>query len=84
MSVQFGRWNFDGQPVDPDYLEKVKRTSSLRTAQTTDGSYSKQNLSILYRAFHTTKGVSPRNAASRHRVRRHPHLGRPPGQSRRT
>ena len=24
MSVQFGRWNADGNPVDRDYLEKVK------------------------------------------------------------
>ncbi len=24
MSVQFGRWNIDGKPVDRNYLEKVK------------------------------------------------------------
>ena len=24
MSVQFGRWNFDGQSVDPEYISKVR------------------------------------------------------------
>src|SRR6266852_1242648 len=54
MSVQFGRWNFDGKPVDGDYLEKV---SPLLAPYGPDdsGSYSKGNISILYRAFHTTK-----------------------------
>ena len=54
MSVQFGRWNFDDKPVDRDYLEKV---SPLLAPYGPDGagSYSKGNISILYRAFHTTK-----------------------------
>jgi asparagine synthase (glutamine-hydrolysing) len=54
MSVQFGRWNTDGQPVDRDYFEKV---SPLLAPYGPDGagSYSKGNISILYRAFHTTK-----------------------------
>jgi hypothetical protein len=26
MSVQFGRWNFEGQPPASDYMEKVTRT----------------------------------------------------------
>src|SRR5882762_7531099 len=54
MSVQFGKWNFDGRPVDRDYLEKVK--ASIAPYGPDDaGSYSKGNISILYRAFHTTK-----------------------------
>src|SRR5467141_3964877 len=54
MSVQFGRWNFDGKPVDRDYLEKVK--ASIAPYGPDDaGSYSKGNISILYSAFHTTK-----------------------------
>jgi asparagine synthase (glutamine-hydrolysing) len=54
MSVQFGRWNFDGKPVDRDYLEKVK--ASIAPYGPDDvGSYSKNNISILYHAFHTTK-----------------------------
>jgi asparagine synthase (glutamine-hydrolysing) len=54
VSVQFGRWNFDGEPVDRDYLDKV---SPLLASYGPDGasSYSNENISILYRAFHTTK-----------------------------
>lgn len=54
MSIQFGRWNFDGEPVDRDYLEKI---SPLIAPYGPDGagSYSNGNISILYRAFHTTK-----------------------------
>ena len=54
MSAQFGRWNFDGKPVDRAYLEKV--TPLLQPYGLDDqGSYSKGDISILYRAFHTTK-----------------------------
>src|SRR5712664_2792769 len=54
MSVQFGRWNFDGKPVDRDYLEKAK--ASIAPYGPDDaGSYAKNNVSILYHAFHTTK-----------------------------
>ena len=54
MSVQFGRWNLDGKPVDRDYLEKV---TPLLAPYGPDGagSYSNGNISILYRGFHTTK-----------------------------
>ncbi|MCI0724319.1 MAG: asparagine synthase-related protein, partial [Acidobacteria bacterium] len=54
MSVQFGRWNFDGKPVGRDYLEKVE---PLLAPYGPDdrGSYSKESISMLYRAFHTTK-----------------------------
>jgi asparagine synthase (glutamine-hydrolysing) len=54
VSVQFGSWNFDGSPVDRDYLEKV---SPLLHPYGPDGggSYSKGNISMLYRGFHTTK-----------------------------
>src|SRR6266481_526081 len=54
MSVQFGRWNFDDKPVDCDYLEKVKPLLAPYGPDDA-GSYSKGNISILYRAFHTTK-----------------------------
>jgi len=53
MSVQFGRWNLDGKPVDRHYLEKVKSLLSPYGPDDT-GSYSKGNINILYRAFHTT------------------------------
>src|SRR5579859_1137658 len=54
MSVQFGTWNFDGKPVDRDYLAKAK-ASIAPYAPDDAGSYEKENLSILYHAFHTTK-----------------------------
>ncbi len=54
MSLQFGRWNFDGKPVDRDHLEKVKPVLAPYGPDDA-GSYSKGNISILYHAFHTTK-----------------------------
>lgn len=54
MSVQFGRLNFDGKPVDPAYFEKVKSVIAPYGPDNA-GSYSKNNISILYHAFHTTK-----------------------------
>jgi asparagine synthase (glutamine-hydrolysing) len=54
MSVQFGRWNFDGKLVDRDYLEKAK--ASIAPYGPDDArSYSKSYISILYHAFHTTE-----------------------------
>jgi asparagine synthase (glutamine-hydrolysing) len=54
MSVQFGRWNFDGKPVDRDYLAKAKASIAPYGPDDAD-SYSKNNVSIVYHAFHTTK-----------------------------
>jgi asparagine synthase (glutamine-hydrolysing) len=54
MSVQFGRWNFDGKPVDPTYLAKVSPVIAPYGPDE-EGAYAIPNLSILYRAFHTTK-----------------------------
>lgn len=54
MSVQFGRWNLDGKPVDSRYLEKV--ATALAPYRPDGGSsYNNTNISILYYAFHTTK-----------------------------
>jgi len=54
VSVQFGRWNFDGRPVEPDYIAKV---NALLAPYAPDGcsSHSAAGLTILYHAFHTTK-----------------------------
>ena len=54
MSVQFGRWNFDGQSSEPEYVEKV---SAILAPYGPDGNgkYSKAGVTILYHAFHTTK-----------------------------
>ena len=54
MSIQFGRWNFDGKPVEWDYLEKVKPVIAPYGPDD-DGSYVGTSIGILYRAFHTTK-----------------------------
>jgi asparagine synthase (glutamine-hydrolysing) len=54
VSVQFGRWNLDGKPVDRDYLEKVKHAIATHGPDDA-GSYFNRNVIILYRAFHTTK-----------------------------
>lgn len=54
MSAQFGRWNFDGQFVDQDHLEKANAMIAPYGPDDS-GSYTKGNISIHYRAFHTTK-----------------------------
>jgi asparagine synthase (glutamine-hydrolysing) len=54
MSVQFGRWNFEGQPPAPDYIEKVSAILSPYGPDSNE-SYSKGGIRILYSAFHTTK-----------------------------
>ena len=54
MSVQFGRWNFEGEPPAPGYINKV---STLLAPYGPDGTqaYSKGGIDLLYGAFHTTK-----------------------------
>jgi asparagine synthase (glutamine-hydrolysing) len=54
VSVQFGRWNIDGQPADRDYLAKA---GEMLAPYGPDGGgvYIKDNVGILFRAFHTTK-----------------------------
>jgi asparagine synthase (glutamine-hydrolysing) len=54
MSVQFGSWNFAGQPPAEDYIEKVGATLAPYGPDSNE-SYSKNGIRILYRAFHTTK-----------------------------
>jgi asparagine synthase (glutamine-hydrolysing) len=54
MSVQFGRWNTDGKPVDSDYVENVKPVIAPYGPDD-GGSFHKTGICILYRAFHTTK-----------------------------
>jgi asparagine synthase (glutamine-hydrolysing) len=54
MSVQFGRWNFDGRPLEYPYLDKV-RDAIAQGAPDGGDEYSGTGVSILYRAFHTMK-----------------------------
>ena len=54
MSVQFGRWNFEGQLPARDYVEKVSATLAPY-ALDSQATYSKGGVEIIYGAFHTTK-----------------------------
>jgi asparagine synthase (glutamine-hydrolysing) len=54
MSVQFGIWNFDGQPPDPGHIDKVSAALAPYGPDSNE-SYSTRGVRILYRAFHTTK-----------------------------
>jgi asparagine synthase (glutamine-hydrolysing) len=54
MSVQFGRWNFAGEPAAPTYIEKVNTLLSPYGPDRS-GFYSAAGLSIMHCAFHTTK-----------------------------
>jgi asparagine synthase (glutamine-hydrolysing) len=53
MSVQFGRWNLDGQSVDPEYISRVR---ALLAPYAPDAMTVcvKGGFFILYGAFHTT------------------------------
>lgn len=53
MSVQFGRWKFDGEAASPEYLAKVRAMLSPYGPDG-QGSYSDGGVDILYHAFHTT------------------------------
>ncbi len=54
MSVQFGRWHYEGAPPTPGHLEKVQ---DFMETYGPDGSrsYSAPGVNILYSALHTTK-----------------------------
>ena len=53
MSVQFGRWNFDGRPADDDYFT---RAEEMLAPHGPDGRgfYANDSAGIIFRAFHTT------------------------------
>lgn len=67
MSVQFGICNFDGRPMDPEDLAKV-RPVLAQCGPDGEGYICKDNLAVLYRAFHTTnesrREVQPHVTAS--------------------
>jgi asparagine synthase (glutamine-hydrolysing) len=54
MSVQFGRWNWEGQSPSSEYIERVSAALAPYGPDSNDA-YSKGSVKILYRAFHTTK-----------------------------
>jgi len=63
VSVQFGRWNLDGRLADREYLAKAE---GMLAPYGPDGggTYIKDSVGILFRAFHTTK--ESRNEAQPH------------------
>jgi asparagine synthase (glutamine-hydrolysing) len=54
VSVQFGKCNFDNEPVEPRGLEQV-RPLLTPYGPDAEGSFCKGNIGVLYRAFHTNK-----------------------------
>src|SRR5882672_5118370 len=54
MGAQFGRFNFDGKPVDPKDLEQV-RPVLAPYGPDGEGYICKDNFGIIYRSLHTTK-----------------------------
>lgn len=54
MSVQFGKCNFDGKPVNPEDLRQVRPVLEPYGPDG-EGYICKDNFGILYRAFHTTR-----------------------------
>jgi asparagine synthase (glutamine-hydrolysing) len=54
MSVQFGRWNFDGQPLDREYFARVSELTS-EYAPDSEASYFEGAIGMLFRPFHATK-----------------------------
>ena len=54
MSVQFGRWNWEGRPLE---VESVERVKSLLSPYGPDGhgSHVQGSTAIVYSAFHTTR-----------------------------
>src|SRR6266851_6333675 len=53
MSVQFGRWNFEGPQPTADYIEKVSAVLAPYGPDSNE-TYSNGGVRILYRAFHST------------------------------
>lgn len=54
MSLQFGRWNFDGKPLTPDCMDKVHAALGPYTPDRGD-CYVGAGISVIYRPFHTTR-----------------------------
>jgi asparagine synthase (glutamine-hydrolysing) len=54
MSVQFGRWNIDGQPIRSADLARVQSTLAAYGPDA-NGFYNQAGVGIFYCAFHTTK-----------------------------
>jgi asparagine synthase (glutamine-hydrolysing) len=54
VGVQFGRWNSNGLLLDPEYVAKAEKMLAPYGPDG-GGTYIKDSVGILFRAFHTTK-----------------------------
>lgn len=54
MGVQFGKWNFDGRPINPKEMDRMN-AAVVAYGPDAEARYSLGNIAIGYRAFHTTK-----------------------------
>jgi asparagine synthase (glutamine-hydrolysing) len=54
MSAQYGRWNFDGRPVEPSHLVRAGKLL-VPYGPDAEGAYIKDNVGILFHAFYTTR-----------------------------
>src|SRR5208282_2258100 len=54
MSVQFGRWNFEGQQLSESCIDKISAILAPYGPDSSEG-YLNGGVQILYRAFHTTR-----------------------------
>jgi asparagine synthase (glutamine-hydrolysing) len=54
MSVQFGIWNFDGKPLNPEDLDDV-RPVLAPYGPDGEGTICRDNFAVLYGAFHATE-----------------------------
>lgn len=54
MSVQFGRCNWEGRPLAPDYMDRF-RVALAPYGPDSNEQYSSDGIDILYRAFRTTR-----------------------------
>lgn len=57
MSVQFGKCNFDGKPINPRDLEEA-RPVLAPYGPDGEGYLCQDNLGVIYRALHTTMEAS--------------------------
>lgn len=54
MSVQAGILNFDGRPIDRDFLGRMRDAMGQRCPDDGGGEYISESLGMLFRAFYTT------------------------------
>jgi len=80
-SVQFGKWNLDGRPVEPREFEPV-RPVLAEYGPDAEGCFCENNVGIIYRAFLHNQRIPDGESAAHFVVRIGDYLGWSPRQSR--